>query len=156
MHTDQQSKPIYKAKYVITCVGCLSQPNLPDIYHQAVANFKGTTIHTSLAENPTRFYWQENMRHWHRLERYTDVARGGEWKDGKVRGNGNAAHTTVYIACEQSPLSEEYIRKTKENYARIRHYAILQQAFHWLTIWVAPSTQTYNCYYQTLQPTYWT
>ena len=123
VHTDQQSKPIYKAKYVITCVGCLSQPNLPDIYHQAVANFKGTTIHTGRWPKTQPDFTGKKIcvigTGSSGIQTLPEVANG---KMGKCEVTVMQRTPQYTLPANNHPLSEEYIRKTKENYARIRHF----------------------------------
>ena len=123
VHTDPKSKPIYKAKYVITCVGCLSQPNLPDIYHQAVANFKGTTIHTGRWPKTQPDFTGKKIcvigTGSSGIQTLPEVANG---KMGKCEVTVMQRTPQYTLPANNHPLSEEYIRKTKENYARIRHF----------------------------------
>jgi len=122
-YTYTDTNKTYKSKFVITCVGCLSNPNLPDIYHQSAANFKGTTIHTGRwpKENPD-FSGKKVCiigTGSSGIQTLPEVANG---KLGKCEVTVMQRTPQYTLPANNHPLSKEYVNNTKKNYDRIRKF----------------------------------
>jgi len=121
-HVVTNTGATYQTKFLITACGCLSKPNLPQIYHTAKTNFtNGSVLHTSR--------WPKNIT----LE---DLLGG---KKVGVIGTGSsgiqsipeiakvAKHVTVFqrtaqytLPAKNHKLTEEFVSIIKSRYDEIR------------------------------------
>ena len=123
-HVKTDTGRSYSTKFLITACGCLSAPNLPKIYHQAVRNFtNGPVLHTSK--------WPKDVS-LHELVRNKRVGVVGTGSSG-IQSIPEIAklaqHLTVFqrtpqytLPAKNHPLTSEYVQQIKARYSTIRQY----------------------------------